>query len=702
MKKLYIPTTTLNFNNILSSESISPKSFYGKRSFGYNRWFSIPENNFDNAIMLYESLSSFTRPKSDYEDHPLLIEISFREEDISKLSRLREGVYCCDHTIYLTPWNAKFFFFSDEDKRITLSMSDSSLETKLLKLYSKRFFYENPKDNYTVIPDSDTFNINSLEIDKDIRINKMKGLLYGYYIGALLSTPLESVKQLNILREILNIFAAILSSLDKNPTESQHNRLDSLFEELRKDDPFYTKLLNAIGGDTIKTNQVLSLIKYEYGYLKTEIDEEHLLKDLRSKEQSDSKNPSIAWIESKILQQESKISRERHPLSTDKSEIIVIDNKLSAISNSAIKDETEKTLFKFWINNLFSSKEYNGKISSFKEKISDEATTMAKDIYQENWTDSYAKEFLNKLRRHVRGDEFGQQWDNSIFSSIAAVITNGGEWTKLYVFMQSKEIYDYRLAFAMFGCLNGFANLTRDFTDIIYLSDSKYIMEIYTEFHGQLFGNSPVIEFSNQNYDSDVQREETSKLNNGVHSELILEKEHVAIIQQANETEIKCRKELKAIKLKEAQIDSIIEVCKKYHFHYSENVFSAISNIKGQNIGKVTVGKIKNALSPYLTTSTQKNEPTLFEINTEKERDIIGELSCFKGGNQDAVSRLKENWRFVETDTKTTRKEKISYFINLCKKEGEGRSKKRTALFGYFTNEIAADCKNELERLFSI
>ena len=63
--KLYIPTTSLNFNNILSTESISPKGFYASRGFGYSRWFSIPENNLDGAILLYESPAELVRPKSD-------------------------------------------------------------------------------------------------------------------------------------------------------------------------------------------------------------------------------------------------------------------------------------------------------------------------------------------------------------------------------------------------------------------------------------------------------------------------------------------------------------------------------------------------------------------------------------------------------------------------------------------------------------
>ena len=73
MKRFYIPTSSLNFNNILSSESISPKAFYTARSFGYGRWVSVPENPFENSIVIYDQLCLFNRPVSDFEDHPMLV-----------------------------------------------------------------------------------------------------------------------------------------------------------------------------------------------------------------------------------------------------------------------------------------------------------------------------------------------------------------------------------------------------------------------------------------------------------------------------------------------------------------------------------------------------------------------------------------------------------------------------------------------------
>ena len=110
--KLYIPTTSLNFNNILSTESISPRAFYSQRGFGYSRWFTIPENEIEGAILLYESPYKIVRPISDMEDHPLWIEIETNDD----YPMLKSGIRYSQRTIYLNPWHTKFYFQTDKDK----------------------------------------------------------------------------------------------------------------------------------------------------------------------------------------------------------------------------------------------------------------------------------------------------------------------------------------------------------------------------------------------------------------------------------------------------------------------------------------------------------------------------------------------------------------------------------------------------------
>ena len=252
MKKFYIPTSTLNFNNILSSESISPKAFYEKRGFGYSRWTTVPENPFNNAIVLLENLCRFERPISDLEDHPLLIEVLLDETQLKHA----EGFWYCDHTIYFAPTTTRFLFYTETDKTITLSMSEASLETKLMRLYARQIqTIQKPVDLYKTPPSDEPCSLNEFEIDRDVRINKMKGMLYGYYIGSLLSSDMNSVKYLNVLKEIHNIFAAILSSYEKHPTVYQNERLDALFDYLNEQNPDFKYLYGIINSQLIDAEE---------------------------------------------------------------------------------------------------------------------------------------------------------------------------------------------------------------------------------------------------------------------------------------------------------------------------------------------------------------------------------------------------------------------------------------------------------------
>ena len=147
-------------------------------------------------------------------------------------------------------------------------------------------------------------------------------------------------------------------------------------------------------------------------------------------------------------------------------------------------------LFITWTNDVLCSKSFNGKINSIKEGLSDEITKSAKNIIGVEWDNSPVRTYLNQLRRHVRGEEFNQIWDNGLLSSISAVLIKGDEWEQLLKFMQSKGMYDYRIAFAFYGVLNGFANLTRDFTDLILNKESNYVSKVYREMYGQLHEKS--------------------------------------------------------------------------------------------------------------------------------------------------------------------------------------------------------------------
>lgn len=486
MKKLYIPTSSLNFNNILSSESVSPAAFYARRTFGYKRWTKTEENTFENVIVLYDSLLKFSRPKSDIEDHPMIIEVSLPEEEIIEMYNIGDK-YLCNHTVYLTPFSSRFLFFNESDKTKALSLSEASIETKYAGLYSKtRISVVTPPDGeYSKLTeinlDSD-FNTKALELDT--KINKMKGLLFGYYIGHILSADFSDIQKINTYRQIKDIFAAILSSMDKKPTSAQMATLNGLFSTIS---PLYDEFLTEVKDRNIVL-RLLDIIRKK-GYSNSNAENlSFLLNGLKkSKNDDDSPNPSMEWVNSNINDIERTMKQKTDLLEVDKPEILVNSCQLVYLENRNAQG-FDNQLAIAWVNDVLSRDVYDGNINPFKERLSDDITLKAKDFFsKEEWENSKVKVTLNGLRRHIRGAEFEHDWSNDIYSAIAAVLTHGDDWHKLLQFTQGKGMTDLSIPFALYGELNGFAGLPRDFTDNLLTNDRKYIARIYEEFYGELF-----------------------------------------------------------------------------------------------------------------------------------------------------------------------------------------------------------------------
>lgn len=480
--KYYIPTSSLNFNNILSTESLSPKSFYERREFGYSRWFSVEENSIEHLTLLYDEPHMFERPQSDIEDHPMLIEIDVDDE----FPKVADGVFYTDRTIYLNPWQTKFIFFTEKDKTTALSLSDSSLETKLVRLYQRKIYVHQFEGTFPIVQKDCVPHIGDIDslIEEDYVINKMKGLLYGYYIGANLSSTKENVQKLDALREIQNIFSSVLSSYDKTPSNAQRSRLNELFDYLDSQQPIYADLEKEVGNKLL-VDRIFSIFK-RHGYVFTYIDRTKLIYGLQNDGEN---NQSITWINREIARAKSLMESSKVKLNPDAAEIIV-SSKDKVVASKAIADNLMSNLFVRWVNEVLCSKSFNGKINSIKEGLSDEITKSAKNVIGSDWENSPVRTYLNQLRRHVRGEEFNQSWDNGVLSSISAVLIKGDEWDQLLNFMQSKGMYDYRIAFALYGVLNGFANMTRDFTDLLLTTDSIYLSKVYREMYGQLLEKS--------------------------------------------------------------------------------------------------------------------------------------------------------------------------------------------------------------------
>lgn len=518
IQKYYIPTTTLNLNNILSSESISPKAFYAARGFGYSSWESIPENDVDNAIILYGQPFGFARPDRGLEDYPLLIEILTEEQFPS----VRTGVFYCDHTLYLSIGGTRFIFFSEQDKRVTLSRLENAVETKYYEWVWGKYMVVSHFLNVERKTIQLEVGLNQKAIEKDYRINKMKGLLYGFFIGKVLSCSLEDVYQLNILRKLQDIASECLSS-QCIPTLSQTKQVYELLKDYQK----YTlsgRFLQELNTDWEKVYEtVITLISF--GAKIPELFDVHkLMGDFRLTSRN---HPFIHWLEEEHKKKEKwfdiEISEEEkyrnrfidgdyELLEPENEEIIVEDLCLSKIKVFDERDSTEQyiqnvELLKGLVNDTLLQKKYHRNPAANMADLSDEIAIKAKEVYKDLWEYANVKQTLSEMRKYVRMQDSNFIWGEILTSSITAVIVKGYDWRILLTFMQEKGMCDYRLAFAFYGELQGFANLDRIFTQHFY---SLYWDDVYQDFYFQLLGVYPIVDVDERDVEINYENAETS------------------------------------------------------------------------------------------------------------------------------------------------------------------------------------------------
>lgn len=193
--KYYIPTSTSNFNCLLADESISPCGFYQKRSFGYRSFTKVPHNDNETYLPLFVSCPVFELP-DDTPGFPLVLEIDshlLNEDELQRGSCEGDTIFYTDKTLYFNPFNVRFIFRNQRERIETVNAAQRSIETKLLSWYQESFA---PIDSLA----ERTYPFSSLEgfkedreeikqelLSSDARKNRIKGILWGYTIGANLS-----------------------------------------------------------------------------------------------------------------------------------------------------------------------------------------------------------------------------------------------------------------------------------------------------------------------------------------------------------------------------------------------------------------------------------------------------------------------------------------------------------------------------------
>lgn len=296
--KLFIPTSTLNFNNVFSSESISPASFYYKRKFGYKRYSTVAPNPFNNSILLYNKIPKFEINDYENDNYLMIVEINSKylpEGTLPVYDKDGIKIFQIKNTLYLNPFDVRIHFFSESEKQITLIKSQSSIETKLVDLYSACINIASPTEgesfNWTldIINEIKDIGENYIEreIEFDHKVDRLKGFLYCYLIGVLKSISPELSELKISFKEVKNLISGIINlstNLQGNKStyprkkvsrlqpEVLNDRLSDLETQIKRFKFFFDKTLQIESLDTE------ALIKAKY--LSDKFDNETIIKIL--------------------------------------------------------------------------------------------------------------------------------------------------------------------------------------------------------------------------------------------------------------------------------------------------------------------------------------------------------------------------------------------------------------------------------------
>ena len=516
--RLYIPTCTLNFNNILSSESISPLGFYAKRGFGNKRFYPVCANDKEQAILLYSKYPRFKVEENDLENYSMVIAIESDDYKNGFFEKVKEydGVetYLCYHTINLNPFHCHIYFNNYQERQGALSKAEQSLENKFYKLYTaniavkleeKKTFlgaaYDYAKDLFTQ-SEKDDFSWNSshanceikkrsIDVSQDILLDRIKGFIYCYLIGANSSVSNEVGKLKLLSRRLRNTLSAVVNSPDKKPTQIQDDTIlkgirefNETYSSIDEDSIFNQNLLESKLSNnplSLSSTDAEKLLRH-WGVYDAFCDKLHLRRIYDANElwscleyaSPELLNSVIDRMNSAVRRLETKENSLRKKFSVET--LLNIDENLSL---QILDSSYNHTFYGKLICSQFAGEykrimEENGVEEPLAQAYN--GGMILKKMLGDKWNTNNASVYIGALLNHFQENSSFDLFaiDNEVLSSFAAFCQKGDSIDRLEDYLVQKGFCNYKLAFGIYGATRGFASLPKTFTSVLINGDKDY------------------------------------------------------------------------------------------------------------------------------------------------------------------------------------------------------------------------------------
>lgn len=506
--KYYIALSSLNIDNILSSESISPFSFYQKRDFGYRSFQKIKEVALNNDILLFSQLPHFVIQDFDNENYPMVVEIEDDKQLKEKIRKIssnkKEGnVFQCDESIYLNPWNCKIFFFSQQAITLAKLKCEDSLCNKLGHLFRIELISPNILIQLSDMLKDLSFQESPFNLEKfvvDSKINKVKGFLYAYYLGITKSLSKDAAQLLGIQKRIYNIVASIINNKgisnehfneELKILDNQYNEIDPHKKELRQ--IWAEKILSRFSSAEDKNAFELILKElFVESEAKMNFCKSHNI--LVRKMLFSISNKNFDWTtyqnELNSYTQNIIFEDKLKQQNVDFEKIVSIKSDYNGVflpsSDSKLYNEL---IAKFFFDNVTTIEDLRLK----KLDIATEFTKEIKNIIQsehKDWESSSERIYLNSLRQNIANSEpFNlQQSPNLIILSIAAFLLKGNDFDALSRYLEENGVPNYNYVLGFWGAACGYVDMPKTIYKPL-ISNKEKFCNMYKSIYYLLFNN---------------------------------------------------------------------------------------------------------------------------------------------------------------------------------------------------------------------
>ena len=510
----YIATSSLNLENILSTESISPMHFYKTRSFGYQNFYQILQlKDFVDRILLFSELPNFDIKDGQRENNPMIIQIDTDQQFVEAKSldkSLECKIYYSLQTIHITPINTKFLFFTDKARVLAYQNCLNSKMCKLVDYFQMQIIQPSKYELYNLIRSIDTLQFQSTGIiSNDNQYNKVKGFICGYFIGATKSLSANTAKMLAIQKRIYDILAAIRSNGGQS-SAAFNNELSALDKEYMQLDPnvalsrnSWTAFVNSHGISVERLNGLLHELHKESELKRAFCQKEGII--LRKTlpeynlENIEKYGTDISLYTKSLIAKEREQNKENIDLCSQLD--INPDYSLAMMT----LDDADNSLY----NKILSNIVWDDVIGNLDDlrinrfEIVTKITQIIRHIIEETgkeWQGSVEQLYFHHLRQNVK--EFTpfniQEIDNIVLQSLAAFLLKGEDYDSLINYLESNSVSNYQYALSLWGATLGYVQIPR--TIISSTMDKSTFIKLYKDayklmhrkgLHGKLELNSP-------------------------------------------------------------------------------------------------------------------------------------------------------------------------------------------------------------------